>query len=228
MTKNCCSLVQRPCDKRRWPALQPPVAAPRGRLAARCARCCAPLLVRPSQHPSLFCLLACLPVCPPPVPPALLQVTISLLQRAMDESGSTKPFLIDGFPRNEENRSQFEKQVRGCIAPASCTSGLLVALAFSCKRARRAAQVPACNWCSGFRQPGSLPGSQPVCNVICVNMCELLARFAHSLSRPSCSVCALGRSPRGWSPLGCVGKARSLRAAPAAADGHLPRAGAVL
>ncbi|KAL4431988.1 hypothetical protein ABPG77_000255 [Micractinium sp. CCAP 211/92] len=37
-------------------------------------------------------------------------VTISLLQRAMDESGSTKPFLIDGFPRNEENRSQFEKQ----------------------------------------------------------------------------------------------------------------------
>ncbi|KAL4424347.1 hypothetical protein ABPG75_001648 [Micractinium tetrahymenae] len=37
-------------------------------------------------------------------------VTISLLQRAMDESGSTKPFLIDGFPRNEENRGQFEKQ----------------------------------------------------------------------------------------------------------------------
>ena len=39
-----------------------------------------------------------------------LQVTISLLQQAMDESGSHK-FLIDGFPRNEENRGQFEKQV---------------------------------------------------------------------------------------------------------------------
>lgn len=37
-------------------------------------------------------------------------VTISLLQRAMDESGSKKPFLIDGFPRNEENRGQFETQ----------------------------------------------------------------------------------------------------------------------
>lgn len=36
-------------------------------------------------------------------------VTISLLQKAMDESGKHK-FLIDGFPRNEENRSSFEKQ----------------------------------------------------------------------------------------------------------------------
>ena len=42
-----------------------------------------------------------------------LQVTISLLQRAMDESGKHK-FLIDGFPRNEENRASFEKQVWGC------------------------------------------------------------------------------------------------------------------
>jgi len=42
-----------------------------------------------------------------------VQVTISLLQRAMDESGSHK-FLIDGFPRNEENRAQFEKQVGCC------------------------------------------------------------------------------------------------------------------
>lgn len=42
---------------------------------------------------------------------ARLQVTISLLQRAMDESGKHK-FLIDGFPRNEENRASFEKQVR--------------------------------------------------------------------------------------------------------------------
>lgn len=37
-------------------------------------------------------------------------VTISLLQAAMDASGKTQ-FLIDGFPRNEENRSAFESQV---------------------------------------------------------------------------------------------------------------------
>lgn len=35
------------------------------------------------------------------------EVTIKLLQRAMDESGNDK-FLIDGFPRNEENRAAFE------------------------------------------------------------------------------------------------------------------------
>ncbi|RYQ88148.1 hypothetical protein Ahy_B09g095530 isoform C [Arachis hypogaea] len=36
------------------------------------------------------------------------EVTIKLLQRAMEESGKDK-FLIDGFPRNEENRAAFEK-----------------------------------------------------------------------------------------------------------------------
>ncbi|KAJ1395428.1 UMP-CMP kinase [Sesbania bispinosa] len=35
------------------------------------------------------------------------EVTIKLLQRAMKESGNDK-FLIDGFPRNEENRAAFE------------------------------------------------------------------------------------------------------------------------
>ncbi|KAJ4973344.1 hypothetical protein NE237_006518 [Protea cynaroides] len=35
------------------------------------------------------------------------EVTIKLLQRAMQESGNNK-FLIDGFPRNEENRAAFE------------------------------------------------------------------------------------------------------------------------
>ncbi|KAH7525273.1 hypothetical protein FEM48_Zijuj06G0207500 [Ziziphus jujuba var. spinosa] len=35
------------------------------------------------------------------------EVTIKLLQKAMEESGNDK-FLIDGFPRNEENRSAFE------------------------------------------------------------------------------------------------------------------------
>ncbi|KAL2319366.1 hypothetical protein Fmac_028335 [Flemingia macrophylla] len=36
------------------------------------------------------------------------EVTITLLQRAMEKSGKNK-FLIDGFPRNEENRAAFEK-----------------------------------------------------------------------------------------------------------------------
>ncbi|KAM0945541.1 putative phosphotransferase with a phosphate group as acceptor [Dioscorea sansibarensis] len=36
------------------------------------------------------------------------EVTIKLLQRAMRESGNDK-FLIDGFPRNEENRAAFEE-----------------------------------------------------------------------------------------------------------------------
>lgn len=38
------------------------------------------------------------------------EVTIQLLQRAMQESGKDK-FLIDGFPRNEENRAAFETVV---------------------------------------------------------------------------------------------------------------------
>lgn len=35
------------------------------------------------------------------------EVTVKLLQKAMNESGNDK-FLIDGFPRNEENRASFE------------------------------------------------------------------------------------------------------------------------
>lgn len=38
------------------------------------------------------------------------EVTIKLLQKAMLESGNDK-FLIDGFPRNEENRAAFEAGV---------------------------------------------------------------------------------------------------------------------
>ena len=41
------------------------------------------------------------------------QVTISLLDKAMADSGKDR-FLIDGFPRNEENRAAFEKQVPAC------------------------------------------------------------------------------------------------------------------
>lgn len=36
------------------------------------------------------------------------EVTIRLLQQAMQDSGNDK-FLIDGFPRNEENRAAFER-----------------------------------------------------------------------------------------------------------------------
>ena len=36
-------------------------------------------------------------------------VTVELLQGAMDASGKSQ-FLIDGFPRNEENRAAFENQ----------------------------------------------------------------------------------------------------------------------
>ncbi|XP_040992747.1 UMP-CMP kinase 3-like [Juglans microcarpa x Juglans regia] len=43
------------------------------------------------------------------------EVTIKLLQRAMTESGNDK-FLIDGFPRNEENRAAFEDVTK--IEPA--------------------------------------------------------------------------------------------------------------
>ncbi|XP_052211614.1 UMP-CMP kinase 3-like isoform X2 [Diospyros lotus] len=35
------------------------------------------------------------------------EVTVKLLERAMQQSGNEK-FLIDGFPRNEENRAAFE------------------------------------------------------------------------------------------------------------------------
>lgn len=38
------------------------------------------------------------------------EVTIKLLQRAIEENGNDK-FLIDGFPRNEENRAAFESVV---------------------------------------------------------------------------------------------------------------------
>lgn len=42
------------------------------------------------------------------------EVTIKLLQKAMQESDNDK-FLIDGFPRNEENRAAFEKVVRPSV-----------------------------------------------------------------------------------------------------------------
>ncbi|KAJ6722562.1 UMP-CMP KINASE [Salix koriyanagi] len=43
------------------------------------------------------------------------EVTIKLLQKAMQDSGNDK-FLIDGFPRNEENRAAFEAVTK--IEPA--------------------------------------------------------------------------------------------------------------
>jgi UMP-CMP kinase len=38
------------------------------------------------------------------------EVTVGLLEKAMQASGKSK-FLIDGFPRNEENNGSWEKQV---------------------------------------------------------------------------------------------------------------------
>ena len=52
-----------------------------------------------------------------------MQVTISLLEQAMNESGHRR-FLIDGFPRNEENRASFEKQV----STRTCSKGQLTSL----------------------------------------------------------------------------------------------------
>lgn len=42
------------------------------------------------------------------------EVTIKLLQRAIQENGNDK-FLIDGFPRNEENRAAFELVVSSLV-----------------------------------------------------------------------------------------------------------------
>lgn len=40
------------------------------------------------------------------------EVTVQLLDKAMKTSGNDK-FLIDGFPRNDENREIFERDVSG-------------------------------------------------------------------------------------------------------------------
>ena len=42
------------------------------------------------------------------------EVTVRLLQNAMQDSGNDK-FLIDGFPRNDENRAAFESVVSNLI-----------------------------------------------------------------------------------------------------------------
>ena len=39
------------------------------------------------------------------------EITVKLLCKAMEESGNDK-FIIDGFPRNEENRIIFENVLR--------------------------------------------------------------------------------------------------------------------
>lgn len=53
------------------------------------------------------------------------EVTIKLLQRAMQESGNDK-FLIDGFPRNEENRAAFELVVSPQSTSFSCSLRILL------------------------------------------------------------------------------------------------------
>ena len=55
-----------------------------------------------------------------------VQVTNGLLERAMTQSGKDR-FLIDGFPRNEENRAAFEADT-GEVSSAGQGHPLLPAL----------------------------------------------------------------------------------------------------
>ena len=48
-----------------------------------------------------------------------VQVTVKLLQKAMAESGKLK-VLIDGFPRNDDNRKTFESVVRARLPCEIC------------------------------------------------------------------------------------------------------------
>jgi adenylate kinase family enzyme len=52
-----------------------------------------------------------------------VQVTNGLLERAMTESGKDR-FLIDGFPRNEENRAAFEADTGEVSSTARCQTAL--------------------------------------------------------------------------------------------------------
>lgn len=58
-------------------------------------------------------------------------VTISLLQKAMADSAQDK-FLIDGFPRNDENRNAFEQQVCNWAAPTWPSSSVLHVAMHTC------------------------------------------------------------------------------------------------
>ena len=66
------------------------------------------------------------------------EVTVKLLQKAMESSGQDK-FLIDGFPRNEENRLCFEEVVRGRQQSRMATTSWLLA----CHLVRRPASSPS-------------------------------------------------------------------------------------
>lgn len=67
------------------------------------------------------------------------EVTVKLIQKAMERSKTNK-FLIDGFPRNEENRAAFERVVHLCARLLqSWCGGALAACdddcgAFLCRR----------------------------------------------------------------------------------------------
>ena len=58
------------------------------------------------------------------------EVTVGLLEKAMRESGNDK-FLIDGFPRNDDNRIVFERQVWQYCRPASLVAHNCDAKTFS-------------------------------------------------------------------------------------------------
>ena len=58
-------------------------------------------------------------------------VTISLLQKAMADSGQDR-FLIDGFPRNDENRNAFEQQVCILLSPKQASKMTWVFSVLTC------------------------------------------------------------------------------------------------
>lgn len=52
------------------------------------------------------------------------EVTVKLIQKELESSDSRK-FLIDGFPRTEENRVTFERIVSSVVSISVCSSLIL-------------------------------------------------------------------------------------------------------
>lgn len=85
------------------------------------------------------------------LPTAANQVTVTLLKDAMEASDKSL-FLIDGFPRNEENRAAFEKQVHvlRCLAEADGGAGLDLELARIFPESTWSCTSPLLDFCAHF------------------------------------------------------------------------------
>ncbi|VDL64658.1 unnamed protein product, partial [Nippostrongylus brasiliensis] len=44
-----------------------------------------------------------------------VEITCKLLENAMDEAGDARGFLVDGFPRNQNNLEGWEQQMKGKV-----------------------------------------------------------------------------------------------------------------